>query len=115
MPVQSHLSAAQRDELRAMLETKRSELRRAIDARSRPADDSEDRMIEEVDAATREISVTESETLVERDRKLLAEVERALAKMDAGNYGLSEASREPIPFARLRALPWARTDADESD
>jgi RNA polymerase-binding transcription factor DksA len=33
--------------------------------------------------------------------------------MDNGRYGVSEVSGEPIPYARLLAVPWARTDSDE--
>src|SRR5204862_417786 len=44
-----------------------------------------------------------------------ADGERALAKMDRGAYGTSEASGDPIPYARLRAVPWARVDADEDE
>jgi DnaK suppressor protein len=47
------------------------------------------------------------------DRPLLAEIEHALAKMDAGTYGLSEFSGEPIELARLNVVPWARFTAQE--
>jgi DnaK suppressor protein len=42
------------------------------------------------------------------ERRRLVEVERALAKLDAGNYGMSEETGAPIPYARLAAVPWAR-------
>ncbi len=35
----------------------------------------------------------------------LARTERALAKLDEGTYGLCDACGEPIPPARLRAMP----------
>ena len=38
----------------------------------------------------------------------LAEVEHALAKFDAGTYGICERCGRPIPLARLRVLPEAR-------
>lgn len=44
-------------------------------------------------------------------RSDLADVEHALAKFDLGTYGLCELGGEPIPLARLRALPEARYDA----
>jgi DnaK suppressor protein len=47
------------------------------------------------------------------DRPLLAEIEHALGKMDAGTYGVSEFSGEPIELARLNAVPWARFTAEE--
>ncbi len=47
-------------------------------------------------------------------RRDLAEIEHALAKFDAGTYGVSEASGRPIPLARLRVLPEARYNVDEA-
>ena len=53
---------------------------------------------------------------VERERDLLLsaqaraaveEIDRALAKMDAGTYGVCERCGHPIPKARLKALPYA--------
>jgi DnaK suppressor protein len=46
--------------------------------------------------------------LLERDVRLLSEIDRALAKMDEGMYGLCEGTEEPIGYARLRLQPWAR-------
>jgi DnaK suppressor protein len=46
--------------------------------------------------------------LVDRDAKLVIEVERALRKIEAGNYGTCEATGEPIGFDRLLARPWTR-------
>jgi DnaK suppressor protein len=42
----------------------------------------------------------------------LAEVEHALAKFDAGTYGICERCGRPIPLARLRVLPEARYDVE---
>ncbi len=44
---------------------------------------------------------------------LLADIDRALARMNAGTYGLSEKTGSPIPYERLEAVPWARQGADE--
>jgi RNA polymerase-binding transcription factor DksA len=38
-------------------------------------------------------------------------VDRALAKFDAGTYGVCERCGQPIPLARLRRVPAARFDA----
>jgi DnaK suppressor protein len=45
----------------------------------------------------------------------LTEVEAALERMDAGTYGMSEVSGEPIGYARLSAVPWARFTAAEQE
>jgi RNA polymerase-binding transcription factor DksA len=48
-----------------------------------------------------------------RDQRELAQIERALERIDQGTYGLSEVSGKPIPIERLEALPSATTLADE--
>jgi DnaK suppressor protein len=40
-------------------------------------------------------------------RGAVEEIDRALAKMDAGTYGICERCGNPIPKARLKALPYA--------
>lgn len=44
-------------------------------------------------------------------RRELAEIDRALARLDAGAYGRCERCGHPIPAARLRAKPAATTCA----
>ena len=60
----------------------------------------------------------EGDTLqVERERDLalsararheIEEIDRALLKIDAGTYGICEVSGDPIPRARLQAIPQCR-------
>ena len=45
--------------------------------------------------------------LVARDVARLAQVERALKKIEEGSYGLSDVSGHPIPKERLDAIPEA--------
>jgi DnaK suppressor protein len=40
-------------------------------------------------------------------RGAVVEIDRALAKIDGGNYGVCEQCAQPIPQARLKALPYA--------
>ncbi|MDQ6615447.1 MAG: TraR/DksA C4-type zinc finger protein [Actinomycetota bacterium] len=40
-------------------------------------------------------------------RGAVVEIDRALAKIDAGHYGVCEQCGQPIPQARLKALPYA--------
>jgi RNA polymerase-binding transcription factor DksA len=44
----------------------------------------------------------------QEDRHKLLQIEDALQRMDEGTYGLCQWSGEPIPFPRLRFIPWAR-------
>ena len=49
-----------------------------------------------------------------RDQIELAQVNRALDRIEQGTYGLSEVSGKPIPIERLEAVPSATTLVDES-
>ena len=53
-------------------------------------------------------------TLTEGDRAQLSQVNRALAKLADGSYGLSDVTGDPIPVARLEALPWATTNVEDA-
>jgi DnaK suppressor protein len=44
---------------------------------------------------------------VERSVERLAQIERALRKIEDGTYGISDASGKPIPRERLEAIPEA--------
>jgi RNA polymerase-binding protein DksA len=46
--------------------------------------------------------------LVDRDRKLIDEIDHALAKIDNKTYGICEGTGQMITKARLEAQPWAR-------
>lgn len=46
--------------------------------------------------------------LVEKDRKLLREINVALTKIQDGSYGICEGTGKPISKPRLEAQPWAR-------
>jgi DnaK suppressor protein len=46
--------------------------------------------------------------LVDSERKLLREVDDALARIEDGSYGICQGLNKPIPKARLEAQPWAR-------
>ncbi|MGH9165270.1 MAG: TraR/DksA family transcriptional regulator [Acidimicrobiales bacterium] len=50
----------------------------------------------------------EAEALAASLRETLDEVDRALAKLDSGEYGVCEECHQPIDVARLEAKPAAR-------
>ena len=70
---------------------------------------------EEGDAAEQIIEQDGALQLAAFDAALFSEVEHALAKIDAGKYGVSEESGAPIPLERLEALPWARRTLQEEE
>jgi DnaK suppressor protein len=45
---------------------------------------------------------------LDRERRILHEIELALERMKTGVYGVCDACGTSIPPARLRAVPWAR-------
>jgi DnaK suppressor protein len=53
--------------------------------------------------------------LVSHDIERLARVERALNKIDAGTYGFSDVSGQPIPDQRLEAMPEAINTVQEQE
>ena len=56
----------------------------------------------------------ENKVLASQLRGELDEAERALAKLDDGTYGICETCGEPIPPARLEAMPAARFCIDHA-
>jgi len=67
-------------------------------------DDAQDMAQSEIDGAIGDVE----------DQRLRA-VERALAKIDDGTYGLSDLSGDPIPKARLEAMPEALFTIQEEE
>jgi DnaK suppressor protein len=56
----------------------------------------------------------ENKVLAQRLRNELDEVERALAKLDDGTYGLCEVCGQPIAEPRLEAMPATRFCIDHA-
>jgi DnaK suppressor protein len=83
--------------------------------RSRP--EGEDPLLTEpgdtADMATGESEVAMSLSRADVDHRRLAQVQRALRKLEEGTYGLSDLTEEPIPLERLEAIPWATANVDE--
>lgn len=67
-----------------------------------------DEMYDEVDLASATVEQNLTFRLLDRDRKLLGEIEHALFKIDSGEYGYCEGTGEAIPKRRLELRPWTR-------
>jgi DnaK suppressor protein len=78
----------------------------AVEAGSIRLDTNE--MMDEVDLASATIEQNLTFHLLDRERRLLAEVEHALEKIKRGDYGYCEGTGEPIPKRRLELAPWTR-------
>jgi len=92
------------DGYRIVLEHKAEDLRQSLRQRGRIAAERAPEELEETLLA----AMRESETReLERTSRLLRQVEAALARLRAGNYGSCVRCELAIPEKRLRALPWA--------
>ena len=67
-----------------------------------------DEMFDEVDQASAMTEQNLTFRLLDRDRKLLGEINHAIAKIDSGDYGYCEGTGEAIPKRRLELRPWTR-------
>ena len=96
---------AERDAIQARIAANRRGIRETVRDESGVGDlEDEASLIYE-----REAEIDEND----RDRKELAQVDRALERIEQGTYGLSEVSGKPIPIERLEAVPYATTLVDE--
>lgn len=104
-----HKSAARRQyarwekQLRRLHEQLRQRLARR-ESEARPERGPEDEVGLASLAQAEQIALAE----IERDQRLLAEIERALERLARGSFGRCERCQRPIAVPRLRALPWAR-------
>ena len=106
------LTPRQLDELRRRMEGERTRILKVL-ASPAPAGPQPDQDAEFEEAAQRETERARRVEIEARERALLAEVERALAKLSSGGYGVSEKTGDPIPYERLAAVPWARDAVGE--
>lgn len=111
----THLSRTDLDDLRSALERERNKLRTALAEAEREGRGIAVEENDDADTAGRMTDQDDALRLAGFDRALLADVDRALAKLDAGTYGTSEDSGAPIPLERLRAMPWARRTREEEE
>lgn len=103
------LTQTQWNELNKILSEKRAELRRSIvNRRDRDSAVDPSEIIEELEQASTGQHQDVALRILDKEVKLLREVERALKKFDNKEYGLCEGTMEPIGYARLKARPWAR-------
>jgi DnaK suppressor protein len=98
------------DALRAVLLEQRGNLREEIEGQGADPDSDEVTFVADAGFSDRSHSTEERSKLISVVRALrsnLRDVDRALAKMDAGTYGACERCGQAIAPERLEALPWA--------
>jgi DnaK suppressor protein len=107
-------TAQQIAKLRQRLLSERARLRGDEETLT-PVREPDERAADPMDEAESNIVQHEALGRAAHDRSHLADIERALAKIEAGTYGVSEVSGEPIDYERLEAVPWARYTAAEQE
>jgi DnaK suppressor protein len=102
------------EQARELLQAERERIEHAL-ARVQPQDDGEP--ADEYDPANLASDLYQDEldeTFADDLHEQLAALERAEARLAAGTYGLSVESGQPIPDARLEALPTTELTAEEA-
>ena len=100
----SHLTARQRTKLRTMLDEALTDHHEQYDHSTAILDGLSNGSGGEASVEERDLALLAAQ----RAREGAADVDRALARLDDGTYGLCESCGRPIPFERLEALPHAR-------
>ena len=75
----------------------------------------EERGGDEGDLTHRALAESENLNMHDRLRKQLYEIESALARIEAGTYGVCEETEEFIEFERLKAIPWTRLSIEGAE
>jgi len=103
------------DRARELLARERARIERALAELDPQSDDNELSSVDQhlADAGSELFEQERDAGLLEQLRDELAAVERAEARLAEGKYGLSIESGEPIPDARLEAVPFAERTVDE--
>jgi len=101
------------EEERSRLETIISQHERERE-QSRLAEAAADRSADpdNVDGGAIEVEMEMDIAMVDNARGLLERVKHAQDRMEKGQYGICEVTGEPIPLARLEALPYATTTVE---
>lgn len=101
------------EQARARLARERERVERAL-AGLAPVDDNGDAEVAEPeDDASAIVETGLDEAVAESLREELAAIERAEQRVAEGTYGLSVVSGDPIPDARLEAVPWVERTVEE--
>ena len=114
------LAASTLEKLSRMLHVERGRLEHIIDEHEREreesviAEGSADRNADpdNVDGGAINVEIGIDQATVQNARDLLVRVLHAQDRMEKGQYGTCEVTGEPIPVARLEALPYATTTVE---
>jgi DnaK suppressor protein len=119
MAEQSHLSPEFIAQQRKRLEALRRQVlggELSVNARKRAYTEEHGDEAEEFEDSAQDLAQEEvRQAQHDVDEHRVADIERALQKIDEGSYGLSDESGDPIPKARLEASPEAVLTVQEEE
>ena len=98
---------------RELLARERDRVERALAGLAPPDRDDDPDPFDPADVAPDLLEAELEEGLAERLHDELEAIGRAERRLAEGTYGFSVQSGEPIPDARLEAIPWAERTAEE--
>jgi RNA polymerase-binding protein DksA len=109
----TNLTPAEIEKFKALLLAKRSEILDNVthmenEALRKQRSDLSNMPIHMADAGSDTFELENTLGLMDSERRLLQEIDDALERIENGTYGICEGGAEPIPKARLKAIPWAR-------
>lgn len=96
------------ERLKKALLDERAQVLHRLDSHVTQATEDRDNLADEMDLATRHSDQAYLLRLADKEHKLLAEIDRALAKFENGSFGICEGTGEPIEMRRLEIRPWTR-------
>ena len=96
------------DVLKKALLEERARVLSRLDSHVTQATEDRDNLADEMDMATRHSDQAYLLRLADKEHKLLAEIDHALAKFEHGTFGVCEGTGEPIELRRLEIRPWTR-------
>ncbi len=91
-----------------LLLEKRAEVLLSIKHRKELSFKTNEDVVEEIDRASQASEQALHQRLLDKDLKLLREIDHALARMEEGEYGFCEGTGEEIERKRLELRPWTR-------
>ena len=100
------MKKAEIQQFRSILEGKRQDvISRAEESREKDMMLDTSDLPDEIDLASSEYIQSFTFRLRGRDRTFLKKIDKALKKLDEGEFGMCEECEEPISFKRLKARP----------
>jgi RNA polymerase-binding transcription factor DksA len=109
----NNLSPAEISKFKTLLLAKRNEILGNVltmeeETLRRQRSDLSNMPIHIADAGSDNYEIENTLGLMGSERKLVREIDEALDRVENGTYAICQGNGEPIPKARLEAIPWAK-------